>query len=329
MTRAAPVSRVGRGRCGWSCRGLIRCERSSISPTCISAASIARLVAAAADRTIEAISRRSSWPCPAISRSARAGDQFAEARAFLESLPFPKLVVPGQSRRAALQPRRARFLDPLGGYAGIIAAGSRAGFRERRDRGDGIEQRARADRSRRRPAQRGPGRARRGAAARRRPDPRSRSSSRTIRSICPTTHGAEHLVGRADMAMQRLRRRRRRRVPRRAPARQPRRPLGASATRSPGHSRARRPGRARCRRAAGRAELVQRAAPESSRHHRRPPHVGRDAAAVRRRAGTKISPWRTRLGGVPSPQSRAAAPHHRPGSAFRYWMNPDRSATRS
>ena len=176
-----------------------RCGPSSICPTCISAGSI------------RGSSRRSSQAIRAIAPDlvAVSGDltqrapprQFQQARAFLEQLPFPLLVVPG-NHDVPLYNIAARFLNPYGGYRRYIAR-SRAGLRRRRELIVVGLNSARPSRS---------GGGRLNAAQVARAAARLRSAPPdAVRIVVthhpfdlPEGHGDEHLIGRSDMAMQQL-----------------------------------------------------------------------------------------------------------------------------
>jgi hypothetical protein len=92
-------------------------RRSCTCPTCTSAASTRRCWS-----RCEPASTRSSptsWWSPATSRSAPSRDQFREAKAFLDSLPKPQLVVPG-NHDVPLFNVFQRILSPLGKYKRIV-----------------------------------------------------------------------------------------------------------------------------------------------------------------------------------------------------------------
>ena len=63
-----------------------------------------------------------------LTQRARRG-QFRKARAFLDALPFPRLIVPG-NHDVPLYNLVARFLDPLGGYRRFITADLQPIFRD-------------------------------------------------------------------------------------------------------------------------------------------------------------------------------------------------------
>ena len=180
--------------------GLTRCARSFIFPICISAAS----TSASSRRCVERIT--SIQPdliavSGDLTQRARRR-QFQQASAFLGRLPFPKLVVPG-NHDVPLFNVAARLFDPFGGYrrwispdlepahideevamiglnsARALITGGRGRLNMRADRGGG----------------------RRGCGRFRRADQGDRhaSSVRSARRI-----PAEHLVGRASIAMQRF-----------------------------------------------------------------------------------------------------------------------------
>ena len=128
--------------------------------------------------------------------------QFRQARAFLDQLPFPRLVVPG-NHDVPLFNVAARFMDPYGGYrryitpdlepvhedAGLIAVGMNSARSVPFD-GGGRLNAAQVAR----------------AAGRLRAAP-----AHAVRIVVthhpfdlPEGHGDEHLIGRSDLAMQQL-----------------------------------------------------------------------------------------------------------------------------
>lgn len=128
--------------------------------------------------------------------------QFQRARAFLDQLPFPRLVVPG-NHDVPLFNVAARFLDPYGGYRRDISPELEPGYADEELIAVGLN-------SARSLPFHGGGRLNQAqvarAAARLREAPPD-----AVRMIVthhpfdlPEGHGDEHLIGRSDMAMQQL-----------------------------------------------------------------------------------------------------------------------------
>ena len=144
-----------------------RCAPSSICPTCTSAASTPALLEPLR-RQLEASRPTWSWS-RATSRSARAPRSSARRARFLDTLPAPQLVVPG-NHDVPLYNVVERFLAPLRQLPPASRRRPGARVHRRRDRGGRREHRALAH-LQGRPHQRGAGGA------------RARASSAT----CPST----------------------------------------------------------------------------------------------------------------------------------------------
>ena len=136
-----------------------------------------------------------------LTQRARRG-QFRQARAFLDQLPFPMLVVPG-NHDVPLFNVAARFLDPYGGYRRYIAKDLEPSYEDAEVIVVGMN-------SARSVPFHGGGRLNAAqvarAAARLRAAPPN-----AVRIVVthhpfdlPAGHGDEHLIGRSDMAMQQL-----------------------------------------------------------------------------------------------------------------------------
>ena len=136
-----------------------------------------------------------------LTQRARRG-QFRQARAFLDQLPFPLLVVPG-NHDVPLFNVAARFLDPYGGYRRYIAQDLEPMHEDDELIAVGMN-------SARSLPFHGGGRLNqaqvaRGAARLRSARPDAVKIVVTHHPFdLPTGHGDQHLVGRSDMAMQQL-----------------------------------------------------------------------------------------------------------------------------
>jgi 3',5'-cyclic AMP phosphodiesterase CpdA len=136
-----------------------------------------------------------------LTQRARRG-QFRQARAFLDRLPFPLLVVPG-NHDVPLFNLAARFLDPYGGYRRDIQRDLEPSFENEQMIAVGLNS-ARAF------PFHGGGRLNQVQVARAAARLKS-ASQHAVRIVVthhpfdlPDRHGDEHLIGRSDMAMQRL-----------------------------------------------------------------------------------------------------------------------------
>ena len=160
----------------------------------------ARLVAPLI-RAVEAVAPDLVAVSGDLTQRARAG-QFREARTFLDRLPFPTLVVPG-NHDVPLFNLAARLLDPYGGYRRHIKDELEPVFENEDMIVVGLN-------SARSVPFHGGGRLNEAQVAR----AASRlmaAPERAIRIVVthhpfdlPETHGDEHLVGRSDMAMRQL-----------------------------------------------------------------------------------------------------------------------------
>ena len=129
-------------------------------------------------------------------------EQFRQARRFLDRLPYPLLVVPG-NHDVPLFNLAARLLDPFGGYRRYIQQDLEPSFENEQLVAVGLNS-ARAF------PFHGGGRLNEAQVARAAARLKS-ASTRAIRIVVthhpfdlPDTHGDEHLVGRSEMAMRQL-----------------------------------------------------------------------------------------------------------------------------
>ena len=128
--------------------------------------------------------------------------QFLQARAFLDQLPLPKLVVPG-NHDVPLYNIAARFLDPFGGYRRYIARDLEPVYEDEEIIAVGIN-------SARSLPFHGGGRLN-GAQVARAAERLRAAPAHAVRIVVthhpfdlPAGHGDQHLIGRSDMAMQQL-----------------------------------------------------------------------------------------------------------------------------
>jgi 3',5'-cyclic AMP phosphodiesterase CpdA len=152
-------------------------------------------------RTVETIAPALVVVSGDLTQRARAG-QFREARAFLDRLPFPLLVVPG-NHDAPLFNLAARLVDPYGGYRRHIQRELEPAFENTEMVVVGLNS-ARAF------PFHGGGRLNGVQVARAAARLKS-AAEQAIRIVVthhpfdlPDSHGDEHLVGRSGMAMQQL-----------------------------------------------------------------------------------------------------------------------------
>ena len=262
---AAPLPNASESLASRAARGLSRCGPSSTSPTSISAGSM------------RASSRRSCGLVHEIAPDlvAISGDltqrarrrQFQQARAFLDQLPLPQLVVPG-NHDVPLFNVAARFVDPYGGYRRYVSPDLEPVYEDAEMVAVGLNSARSLPFRWRRPVERGAGRrARRRGCGRRAPD-----AVRIIVTHHPFDLPAGHRRRPSDRPVRHgdaaARGRRRGSLSRRPPPRQPRRPhrRAISDRRT---LRAGRAGRNALHARARRSEHDQRPAPRACRDHDR------------------------------------------------------------
>ena len=152
-------------------------------------------------RTIETVAPDLVAVSGDLTQRARRG-QFVQARQFLDRLPFPLLVVPG-NHDVPLFNLAARFLDPYGGYRRHIQGDLEPSFENEEMIAVGLN-------SARPFPFHGGGRLNQAQVARAATRLKT-AAEHAVRIVVthhpldlPGTHGVEHLIGRSDMAMRQL-----------------------------------------------------------------------------------------------------------------------------